>query len=525
MTLNNCEISYLIVSFFFALFASFILILIKVDCKNASCVSIILAIFFLTFYFYQPFLLSIDRLKSYVTYYSLEKPNLDIEYFLDWEYTIIGWVGLVFSNFILPIHRNYVFSGYFYIGDKVKDSLLRWLKEQYVDIIIALADLLVSYIVANEKHKKNELEEFSFEFANYFLNAWQIPDFFKALWYLGSFFPLLFGRMKIETDCFCDSRKYFNQYMNNISVSLEKDIKKLEQNYGDMLFICKKFINDVEKKAELDIFMNKVEKMKAIFKLKLIDEIELKEKQKQYEKEINLDNFKDKLATAFRSMKKRIFKLPKKSYEYETLKKKSKREKNQLKTYISFFPLLFGILILIFELSILFADYKSIRNPLEFESDFIFCLIFSLMYFFVVYYSVVTTNCLTKQNLYGIRQSDSLCLLKFTEEISGLIEPLSFLFIGTKALGIFDLRDNLTFMETYDIPIFENIFIGLKFKDIYKTYISFRILILSFSLILTSGLNKINLKCCCKNGCCSINKTINDMNPIKKPEENGKTDN
>ena len=39
-----------------------------------------------------------------------------------------------------------------------------------------------------------------------------------------------------------------------------------------------------------------------------------------------------------------------------------------------------------------------------------------------IYYSVVTTNCLTKQNLYGIRQSDSLCLLKFTETISGLTE-------------------------------------------------------------------------------------------------------
>ena len=39
--------------------------------------------------------------------------------------------------------------------------------------------------------------------------------------------------------------------MNNISVSLEKDIKKLEQNYGDMLFICKTFINDLKKKQNL----------------------------------------------------------------------------------------------------------------------------------------------------------------------------------------------------------------------------------------------------------------------------------
>jgi len=520
MELNKYEISYLIISFLFSLSLSCILILIKVDCKNATCISTILALFFLIFYFYQPFLLCIDRLKSYIIYYSLEKPNFDIEYFLDWEYNIIGWVGLGFSNFILPFHRNYIFSGYLDKGDRIKDSFKRWIKEKYGDLIIVLVDLLVSYIIEKEKHKKNKLEEFSFELANYILNAFQIPEVFNALWYLGSFFPLLFGQMRIENECCCNSKKYNDQYKNNIKESLNKDQKKLEENYSDMLFICKKFIDDVKKKEELNKFMNIVENNKGKFKLELINEKELKEKQKKYEKEITLDNFKDKLASAFRSMKKRIYKLPKKFYEYQLLDKKSKQYNNQCNVIYSGLMLLFGALIFVFEISLYYVEYKSIRNPLEFEKDFIYSLVISLIYFSVVYYSVVTTNCLTKQNLYGIRQSDSLCLLKFTESISGLIEPLSFLFIGTKALGIFNLRDNLTFMETYDIPIIEAIFIGLKFKDIYNIYIHLRLFILALALGLTFKIDKITIKSCCKGDSYLIKTTINDMNSTKKPEEN-----
>ena len=326
--------------------------------------------------------------------------------------------------------------------------------------------------------------------------------------------------MRIENECCCNSKKYNDQYKNNIKESLNKDQKKLEENYSDMLFICKKFIDDVKKKEELNKFMNIVENNKGKFKLELINEKELKEKQKKYEKEITLDNFKDKLASAFRSMKKRIYKLPKKFYEYQLLDKKSKQYNNQCNVIYSGLMLLFGALIFVFEISLYYVEYKSIRNPLEFEKDFIYSLVISLIYFSVVYYSVVTTNCLTKQNLYGIRQSDSLCLLKFTESISGLIEPLSFLFIGTKALGIFNLRDNLTFMETYDIPIIEAIFIGLKFKDIYNIYIHLRLFILALALGLTFKIDKITIKSCCKGDSYLIKTTINDMNSTKKPEEN-----
>ena len=112
MGLSSIENTYLILSFFFSLFLACILILIKVSWKDSSISSVFFAVFFLTFYFYQPLLLTIDRLKSYTLYYSLEKPHFDVEDFLEREYIIIGYVGTVFSNIILPIHRDITISGY-----------------------------------------------------------------------------------------------------------------------------------------------------------------------------------------------------------------------------------------------------------------------------------------------------------------------------------------------------------------------------------------------------------------------------
>ena len=78
------------------------------------------------------------------------------------------------------------------------------------------------------------------------------------------------------------------------------------------------------------------------------------------------------------------------------LEKKSNENNNQCNVIFSGLMLLLGFLILIFEITLYFVEYKSIRNPLEFEKDFIYSLVISFVYFSVVYYSVVTTNCLTK---------------------------------------------------------------------------------------------------------------------------------
>ena len=175
----------------------------------------------------------------------------------------------------------------------------------------------------------------------------------------------------------------------------------------------------------------------------------------------------------------------------------------------------FGILVFFFEISLYAVEYKSLRTPSELVEDYIFSIFISFIYFSSIFYSVIRKNYLSKQNIYEIRKSDNLCLLNFTETISGLIEPVSFLFIGTKALGIFQLRDNITFMETFDIPIVENIFIGLNFNDVYKVYIAIRLVIVLSAFFLTLSVNKIEIKICCSKDCYLVNSTINDLLRIK----------
>ena len=199
MELNDQEIIYLVLSFIFSFLLACIILFSKINCEFSSIVSIFCAVFFLTFYFYQPFLISLDRLKSYIIYYSIEEINFDIKYFLDWEYQIIGWAGTIFSNFILPFHINYVLSGYESFCDKLKDSFKRYIKEKKNYFIFLGLYGLITLIAQKTSDKK---AEYTFETASFIYNALQIPDLFNALWYLGSFFPFLIGQLRVEFDIF-----------------------------------------------------------------------------------------------------------------------------------------------------------------------------------------------------------------------------------------------------------------------------------------------------------------------------------
>jgi len=511
MELNNNEIVYLMFSFLFSFFLTLILLLIKIDYKYSSFVSIFFAVFFLTFYFFQPFLLCIDRLQSYITYYSLEKPNLDIKDFLDWEFFLIGWAGVIFSNFILPFHKHYALSGYFSICEKLKDSFFRYLNDKAPYFIIVILYSIICYSIYRASDKDKEIEEYSFGVANFILNALQLPDFFNALWYLGSYFPLLLCHLRVEFDCF-KSGEYYAKLIKNIEDSLKNDQDKLIKNFEHLCFIFEKFIHDNIRKEKLSAYIDFIENNEDKFKIKVEGKRILEKVNNELEKEINIKNFEEKLADAIRSIKKRILKIPKKIYELANLVKESEKKNYTCYCIFPLVMLIFGLVILIFEISLYAYDYKGLRTPLEFVKDFFFSIFISFIYFSIILYSVIRTNYLTSQNIYGIRQSDTLCLLKFTEIISGLIEPVSFLFIGTKALGIFDLRDNMIFMENFDIPLVENIFVRLKFNDIYDVYISIRIIYLAYALTLTMGCYKIQIKNCCKEGSYFINTKINDMN-------------
>ena len=511
MKLDEIEEVYLFFTFLFSFCITCIILFSKIDCKHSSCISIFFAIFFLTFYFYQPFLLCLDRLKSYVNYYSLEKIDFDIAQFLDWEYKIIGWVGTGFSNFVLPFHKHYVLSGYWTICGKLKDAAKRYLKEKMGYLIIIVLYIAISYIIYRAKDKDKEVEKYSSEAANFILNAIQLPGYFEALWYLGAYFPFLICQLRVEFDLL-KSDAYYNQLAENIKKSLEDDQAKVEKSCEHLYYISAKFIDDNIQKEKISSYLDFVKENKDNLKIKFESEKELEKKNKELEKEINLDNFMEKLASAVRSLKKRFFRVLRKLYIVEILCKESE-QKNGCCYY--FFPIgmaIFGILVFVYEISLYTVEYKNLRKPNELLKDYMFSIFISFIYFSSIFYSVTRKNYLSEQNIYGIKKSDNLCLLNFTEAISGLIEPVSFLFIGTKALGIFQLRDNMTFMETFDIPLVENIFIGLNFNDVYKIYIIIRIIIVLLAFFLTLAVNKVEIKMCCCKDRYLVNSTVNDMN-------------
>lgn len=509
MGLNKYEYYYLIFCFIISFILACLLLLIRINFSESSCVSILFALFFLTFYFYQPFLICIDRLKSYVSYYSLEKPKFDISYFLKYEFQIIGWVGTGFSNFILPMHKDYILSGYGSRCGKVKDVICRLFKKWRFKIVLLLIYIIVSYILYRIKDKDKDIEEKSIGLADFLKNCLILLDFFKALWYLGAFFPLLISQLKIECDS-CKCPEYYNQLINNIDISIQNDQKKLIKCFEELYYISITFIKNNIRRLQVSDLLNSIKESQEILKIKLPEtEKELEDINKKLKEEVNADNFEEKIISGIRAMIKRLSKIPRKIYERANLYREINNKNNCFYYIFAISMVVFGTVTIGFELTLYFIDYNQISSPRNFTYDYIWAFVISFFYFAVLYYAILKKNSLTQQNLYGIKQSDTLCLLNFTEEISGMITPLSFLFVGTKAMGIFQLRDYMTFMETFDMPLVENIFITLNFKDIYYMYISIRLIVIAVSFVCTFFLNTIEINCCC---CCKFKWKINDRN-------------
>ena len=261
-------------------------------------------------------------------------------------------------------------------------------------------------------------------------------------------------------------------------------------------------------RKEIQDALNKIENEQNKYEIKLSDKNEIE----KLSNKINENNSLDKLVSAVRHLFKTISKIPRKIYELNDID--NKRNKGLCNYCYHLFALIIiiGVLIFGFEISLSYYDYESLSSPLNLTSNFYWAFLISFLYFVIIYYSFLKKNSLTTQNIYGILQTDTLCLLKFSEAISGLITPVSFLVVGTKAFGIFALRDNMTFMETFDIPFVENIFIGLKFDEVYDTYISLRMLIFLSSFLLTLTINTISIPLCCKKGKYILNWKINDKN-------------
>ena len=517
MGLTKNESIYLILTFLFAFFLACILLLIKIKFKDSTFISIFFAMFFLTFYFFQPFLLCLDQLKAYTLYYSSEKPDLGIHSFMQWEFEIVGYTGTLFSNVILPIHTDYFISGYETRCQKFKDAIIRFFKkkQRIAYFVIFVLYVIISYITYLAKGKDKDIEEKSFGAAKFLLNCLVLLDFFKALWYLGAYFPLLINQLRIEWDTL-KKTNYYVQLSDTISETLEEDKKKQKKYLAEIYFIIILKAWGVIQKEEDKKLINKAESNKDNYETHSDDKKEKKkeliEEENNLEEEINEKNYKVKYANAFRKLKKVSTKIPKKFYEWNRIIDKAEQTNSRCYNLFPIIMFLFGLSTFIFEISLLFYDYEGLSPSLDFTSDYFSSLFISYLYFVAVYYSVLQKNSLTSTNIYGIKQSDSLCLLNFSEKISGLITPLSFLCIGTKAMGIFELRDKLSFMETFSIPIVENLFIEMKFDEVYNMYISIRLLVISIAFISTLTLKGVAIRNCCKEDSYFINWKINDKN-------------
>ena len=256
MNLSSTENIYLIISFIFSLVLACLLILVRINYKDSSISSIFFAVFFLTFYFYQPLLLIVDHLKAYTLYYSQEKPHFDIEDFLYNEYVIIGYIGTFFSNLILPIHKDVTISGYDTLCARFWDAIKRYIKDNVIYLIVLVIYISISFILYRARDNDEEIERKSIEFIPFLLNCLILKDFFKAIWYLGAYFPLLIQELIVElnsAEC-CNnhqcSSNYASKLRDNIEKYLEKDKKKLEEAYENIIFIFHKFFDIMRKDIE-----------------------------------------------------------------------------------------------------------------------------------------------------------------------------------------------------------------------------------------------------------------------------------
>ena len=96
--LNQVEKTYIIMCLIFSIIVSTCYIILKINFKNASIISIFFAWIFLICFIYQPFLISLDYVIGLHITNNNHIRNLEIDKFLTYEYKIVGWIGTFFSN-------------------------------------------------------------------------------------------------------------------------------------------------------------------------------------------------------------------------------------------------------------------------------------------------------------------------------------------------------------------------------------------------------------------------------------------
>ena len=504
-----------------------LILLFKIDWKNTTVISFIFALFFSIAYFFQPFLVTIDYLFFLYESSKLRERNYErIDKAFTLVYKIVGYVGTCFSLILLPIFKNFYFSGYFKFHQKLGDSIKRFFRDdlfKYYIIAIPVSIILIVGIIFYFIRKEIVLNT-----KDLVLNCLIIPGIFKCLLYIGCYLPILLSELNFAIDCICKSKEKYNNILKGVILKyLDKDKYNLK----------KAFVEIIKNKTKININLTQEQKAQIENTIKKCEECKDESKQDIIKKNEIINEEIEKLPLIFEKAIYNLFcdsltkinevllTIPRKTYVYENIQKKFEKEYRVIFVLLWALMILIGIFVFGIEIFGNFFNYSESRNEYN-KITISKCMrlfFYLLSYHMVVFFSVLKRNSITNQMLYGRKNSDTLCLLNFATEISGLITPVSFIVIYSKVFGIYDYdepfekitnnnfypHNNMIFTRTYKYIIIENIKplfnLDITFKKTFYIYVAIKscILILFFFGTFCFHSLTIKLGCCCpKKKCC-----------------------
>lgn len=511
-------------------FASALLIY-KINCCKASIISFIFAWLFLIAYFFQPFLVSLDYLVfQYETSRSRERNYERIDKAFTLIYKIVGWVGTGFNLFLLPIFKNFYFSGYFTFGEKLCDALKRFFRDDLFPFyILAIPFVIILTIGLIYYFLEKELVLSSADLA---LNCAIIPGFLKCLLYIGSYIPIVVCELHFAFDCCCRTRdKYKNVLTGVILYYLNEDKNKFIEAFKKVIKMKEKVYLTEEQKKQINALIEECKKCQdeggSYFIQKFdTDNKDLKNLSKSIEKaEYNL------FFNSITKINEVILTIPRKVYVYINIK--NKFDKVYGLWYFFYMLFMIGIGIFVFYVECFgnyfnYSESKDDYNRITIKKPLLL-FIHLIFYHIVVYFSLLKRNSITNQMLYGKRDSDTLCLLNFATAISGLISPVSFVVIYSKYFGIFDYdepyeklenntfypHNNMVFTKTYKYILIDNLkplfHLDITFKETFYIYVVIKSCIIIFFFLGTFLFHSILIQfgCCCPEKTCCKKKCKN----------------
>ena len=247
---------------------------------------------------------------------------------------------------------------------------------------------LILYIIKGEDGY-NIAKEFLF----FVLNCLTIPNFLKAIWYMGAHFPLLFDEIKMYAINYSTKGKYYERLCGVMVYYLNKDKDQIVEAIIDLKYILAKyFVDNTEIKKKkyilhlLEICENEKEKLE-------INEYQMEKE--GLEIKINLENFQHVMAEAIRNIKKGLNQIPRKIFVLKNLEKKFNYRMNKCALILFVFlppvPIFFiffvGIVVIANSYYISYHSYiiDKIQLNIPTHNEYFLYLFYKLHFFYFIF--------------------------------------------------------------------------------------------------------------------------------------------